>query len=183
MIAAEPTILDRLEDVRENARGWMAVCPAHEDRSASLSIGLGDDGRILLNCFAGCSTTDVIAAAGVEWAALFPEGPRLSEQVFTPTAPKQVRRKSALNPVPVNVILDALNAAGIDWRATPDVDMWVIAECPRCLAPDVWLYAPWEPHWSDTPPEPPRFSCPDGCEREDILAVLEDMAYLREMAS
>jgi putative DNA primase/helicase len=38
-----------------NARGWMARCPAHDDRTPSLSITDGAEGRILLTCFAGCS--------------------------------------------------------------------------------------------------------------------------------
>ena len=36
-------------------RGWMARCPAHDDRSPSLSIADGAEGRILLTCFAGCA--------------------------------------------------------------------------------------------------------------------------------
>ncbi|WP_037281989.1 DUF7146 domain-containing protein [Rubellimicrobium mesophilum] len=33
----------------------IACCPAHGDRSPSLSIKDGQDGRLLLHCFAGCS--------------------------------------------------------------------------------------------------------------------------------
>lgn len=33
---------------------WIARCPAHDDSEPSLSIGTGDDGRVLLHCFAGC---------------------------------------------------------------------------------------------------------------------------------
>ena len=47
-------------------------CPAHEDRSPSLSVGIGDDGRVLLRCQAGCSTDAVVAALGLELAQLFP---------------------------------------------------------------------------------------------------------------
>ena len=36
-------------------RGWIARCPAHDDRNPSLSIADGADGRILVTCFAGCS--------------------------------------------------------------------------------------------------------------------------------
>jgi hypothetical protein len=50
----------------------MAKCPGHGDRSASLSVREMDDGRILLHCFAGCDTAEVVAAVGVEIRDLFP---------------------------------------------------------------------------------------------------------------
>jgi len=65
--------LDELEQVRKTARGWMALCPAHEDSSRSLSIAEGDDGRVLLNCFAGCTTNRICAALGLRIADLFGE--------------------------------------------------------------------------------------------------------------
>ena len=40
---------------------WMARCPAHEDRSPSLSISSGRDGKVLLCCHAGCDQREVIA--------------------------------------------------------------------------------------------------------------------------
>ena len=39
-----------------------ACCPAHEDRSPSLSITDGRDGRLLLHCFAGCSFAAIAKA-------------------------------------------------------------------------------------------------------------------------
>ena len=39
----------------------MCRCPAHDDRSPSLAIGLGDH-AILFHCFAGCSSNAVLAA-------------------------------------------------------------------------------------------------------------------------
>lgn len=65
-------VLSLLEGVRRSGGGWMARCPAHEDRSASLSIGAGSDGRVLVHCFAGCDTADVLAAIGLGFADLFP---------------------------------------------------------------------------------------------------------------
>jgi hypothetical protein len=46
-------VLERL-DARPYAGGWIARCPAHDDRHASLSIGMGDPGRLLLFCHSGC---------------------------------------------------------------------------------------------------------------------------------
>ncbi len=47
---------------------WAVRCPAHADRTPSLAIRAGDGGRVLLRCWAGCATTDVLAAAGISWA-------------------------------------------------------------------------------------------------------------------
>lgn len=66
-------LLSRLEGVRKNGdRGWLARCPCHKDRTASLSIGEGRDGRVLVNCFGGCEVMDVLAAIGLEAQDLFP---------------------------------------------------------------------------------------------------------------
>lgn len=51
---------------------WLCRCPAHDDRSPSLTVSEGDDGRILIHCFAGCGANDVIAAVGVNASELFP---------------------------------------------------------------------------------------------------------------
>ncbi len=65
-------VLPNLEKVRPNGdRSWMACCPAHEDRTPSLSISAGDDGRVLLNCFAGCGVEAVLAALGLELSDLY----------------------------------------------------------------------------------------------------------------
>lgn len=65
-------VLTRLDRVRKTDSGFTARCPAHEDRTASLSLAAGDDGRILAHCFAGCSVHDVLAAIGLTVADLFP---------------------------------------------------------------------------------------------------------------
>ena len=66
-------ILDRLEGVRLTGDGkWIARCPAHEDRSPSLSVRECDDGRVLVHCFPGCQVGDVTAAIGLRVCDLFP---------------------------------------------------------------------------------------------------------------
>jgi putative DNA primase/helicase len=47
---------------RKMPSGWIARCPAHEDRNPSLSLKDGEDGRILVHCHAGCEQTAVIGA-------------------------------------------------------------------------------------------------------------------------
>ena len=63
-------VLDRLEHVTGGNGKWMALCPAHKDRSPSLAINETDD-RLLLHCFAGCETKYVAAAIGLDMSDLF----------------------------------------------------------------------------------------------------------------
>lgn len=68
-------LLSRLDGVKAGSAigRWIAKCPAHEDRSPSLTIRFEDDGRILVHCFAGCSADDIMGAVGLEMTDLFPE--------------------------------------------------------------------------------------------------------------
>ena len=66
-------LLARLDDAREVGPGrWVARCPAHDDRSPSLSVRETDDGTLLIKCWAGCGAADVVQAAGLELRDLFP---------------------------------------------------------------------------------------------------------------
>src|SRR5262245_48595178 len=47
---------------RRSGRGWLARCPAHDDHNPSLSISVGNDGRTLVHCHAGCSQDQVLTA-------------------------------------------------------------------------------------------------------------------------
>lgn len=69
-------LLAKLDGVKRTGPGrWLAKCPAHEDRRASLAIREADAGKILAHCFAGCSVHEVVAAAGLEMSDLFPPRP------------------------------------------------------------------------------------------------------------
>ena len=61
MIAAE-TISNELGGKPKPGCGYIACCPAHDDRNPSLSIDDGDNGLPLVNCLAGCSQAAVIEA-------------------------------------------------------------------------------------------------------------------------
>jgi KaiC/GvpD/RAD55 family RecA-like ATPase len=60
--------------VTRNGAGWMVTCPAHDDGTPSLCVGQGHDGRVLLDCKAGCDTKDVVAADDLTMADLFADG-------------------------------------------------------------------------------------------------------------
>lgn len=66
-------LLSRLEGVRGRNGAWSARCPAHADRSPSLSVKALDDGRILMHCFGGCGTDAVLGALGLAMTDLFPQ--------------------------------------------------------------------------------------------------------------
>jgi hypothetical protein len=65
-------ILTRLNKVRGRNGSWVACCPAHEDRSPSLTIRETPDGKILMHCFSGCSIGEIAGAIGVDLSDLFP---------------------------------------------------------------------------------------------------------------
>ena len=83
-------ILSRLDKVRQHQKGrYMALCPAHEDRSRSLSLTQAEDGRILMHCFAGCHIEDVCSSIDLELKDLFPS----TEQQNYSTIPDWKRQR------------------------------------------------------------------------------------------
>lgn len=85
-------ILSRLQGVRRSPNGWMARCPAHEDRSPSLSVREGE-GKVLLHCFAACSIEAICAAIGVRVSDLFTAGNQ--RRIPVPTIVRQAERELA----------------------------------------------------------------------------------------
>ncbi len=73
-------VLGRLDKVKQTrARQWKACCPGHKDKDPSLSIYEADDGKVLLHCWAGCTTAEITAAIGLELSDLFPGEKRLRQ--------------------------------------------------------------------------------------------------------
>jgi len=67
-------LLSRLNKVRNHGKGkHMAQCPCHADKTASLAINDMGDGRILINCFAGCDTYSILQSVGLDWQDVMPE--------------------------------------------------------------------------------------------------------------
>ena len=93
-------VLGRLDRVRKSGEGWMARCPAHEDRTPSLSVKENDDGTVLVNCFAGCLPEEVCGAIGLNLAALF--NSNTAEDLMRKTRPQIREKESAVSFCPVS---------------------------------------------------------------------------------
>lgn len=107
----------RLEGAISRGEGrWCARCPAHEDRSPSLSIGTGDDGRILINCFAGCDPTSVITAMGLAWRDLYPDPWECARRRPNEAATNYARRTIAAAD-PLDIERTVLRIVAADIRA------------------------------------------------------------------
>lgn len=67
-------LLPRLEAVKPaGPNRWSSRCPAHPDRTPSLSIRETDDGTLLIKCWAGCGAANVVEAIGLRLRDLFPQ--------------------------------------------------------------------------------------------------------------
>jgi hypothetical protein len=86
-------VLSRLDRVRKSGMGWTARCPAHKDRNASLSVGIGREGKIVVvHCYAGCAVHDVLTAIGLSVGDLYPR--RLRD--LSPEGRRQARRLATI---------------------------------------------------------------------------------------
>jgi len=66
-------ILERLDCKPNGKNKYLARCPSHDDRSPSLAIEELEGGKVVLHCFAGCETYDIVTSIGLEMSDLFPD--------------------------------------------------------------------------------------------------------------
>jgi hypothetical protein len=103
--------LARLDRGRQLQAGrWTARCPAHEDRTPSLSI-TDQEGVILVRCFAGCGFHDIVAAVGMEPADFFP--PRADHHAPIPASQRWIPRQT-LTSIAHELTIVVLAAGQID---------------------------------------------------------------------
>jgi hypothetical protein len=85
-------LLERLDGAKRTGLDkWQCRCPAHDDRSPSLSIKEGSDGTVLIKCWAGCSAGAIVEAVGLELRDLFP---RSSD--YAPSKPPRYNARDVL---------------------------------------------------------------------------------------
>lgn len=77
-------LLSKLQKVKKHSGYWMASCPAHDDRTPSLEVSVGDEEKVLLRCHAGCATETVVESLGLKMSDLFP-GPKRSKGAILAT--------------------------------------------------------------------------------------------------
>ncbi|HRV49364.1 MAG TPA: hypothetical protein P5068_16480, partial [Sedimentisphaerales bacterium] len=68
-------LVERHGPVVRDGGDWRGRCPCHDDdgRRGDLTFRQGDDGRIVLHCWGGCSAKSVVSALGLQWSDLFSE--------------------------------------------------------------------------------------------------------------
>ncbi len=66
------SILQKLSGVTKNGNGFQALCPAHDDRTSSLSIASGKSGNVVIHCHASCETKAILDAVGMSMKDLYP---------------------------------------------------------------------------------------------------------------
>lgn len=82
------TFVTLLPGARRSGSGWVARCPAHEDRRASFSVAQGQNGRVLVKCHAGCTVDSILDALGLRRSDLF-DGDVVRDRL--PRKPRQER--------------------------------------------------------------------------------------------
>ena len=109
-------LLHRLDAVRQRGDGrWSAECPAHRDKTPSLSIRELDDGRILLHCFAGCDVHAITAALNIQLCDLFPE--RLSHSLRSMKRQRLITATQALEIINADALFIAVTACDLARQA------------------------------------------------------------------
>jgi len=119
-------LLSRLEGVRQRGARYVAKCPAHADRTPSLSISEGDRG-ILIKCWTGCRVEEICGSLGITPRELFFETSPLQRR--SPRSAKMDRRAIAFvyELAALDLRLRACRVAeagkGLDVATLSDVDL------------------------------------------------------------
>ena len=81
-MSALQDVIGRLKNVKKTINGYMAQCPIHEDDKQSLSV-TEVQGKILMKCFAGCDTEQIVKSLGITMKDLFTATAVNSPKIFT----------------------------------------------------------------------------------------------------
>ena len=158
--------LSRFENPRKTKQGHVVKCPAHEDKTASLSISEGNNGQILVKCFAGCTFQSIVSSLGLTARDLFndqkqetakpyrrinaPEKKQTEPESGEPKSKYSIEREYSYTDVFGNEVYQALRLVPKSFRQRHRVNgnwVWtmtgverVLYRLPHVLAADtVWV--------------------------------------------
>lgn len=114
-------ILSHFDRVRPMGAAFMASCPSHTDKSASLKIAHGHNGNIILRCFAGCEFSEVVSAAGLKTSDFFPANDHFSREQWRKEkakldAAKEEKDDELILNLMYGSVLNELELNNEDWR-------------------------------------------------------------------
>lgn len=69
-------VLSRLKNVQQRGNRYVASCPTRRDNNPSLSIAVGEQGKVLFKDFGGSTVEEIVAALGMKMSDLFVDDPR-----------------------------------------------------------------------------------------------------------
>lgn len=73
-------VVASLKGVKGRSNQRTALCPAHDDSSASLSVKRGEDNKAVLHCFAGCSYENILRSIGL-WQEPTQKAQRINSRI------------------------------------------------------------------------------------------------------
>jgi hypothetical protein len=123
MTSAE--LLSFFDHVRPRGPGrWSARCPAHDDRSPSLSITEGERG-LLLKCWSGCSIHEICRSLGIEQRELFFDAFDADPRQRRAAAQRRAAERLAREKIELadGATIDALKAADYFARSRRELDI------------------------------------------------------------
>ncbi len=129
--AALQLLLNRTNAKQVGESQWEARCPAHDDRSPSLSIALGTDRPVVATCHAGCSIEAISDAVGIALADFSRLPPADEFEASVREAERRMRvqeeARRRVNAVPRRVVLHAVGETLVDALAAPtEVEEWAV---------------------------------------------------------
>ena len=83
MGAAVERVLHKLSGVKPIGNGWVARCPAHDDKVQSLQISERTDQSVGLHCHAGCPKDALLQAMGLQFGDLYESADKGKQIVAT----------------------------------------------------------------------------------------------------
>lgn len=165
-------------------RTGMACCPAHADDSASLSIGVGDDGRVLFRCFAGCNTENILQMIGLSWPDIFENDD--NDRPQSQGAFGGARRTNSLPPV-ASVLPTGTEGGGHTAPAPRPAPKPKKPDRTKHTQPDIWYHYYTEDwryvhsvmKWLPRPPDYPKKEFRQGvCRIRDDGGLVENRSML-----